>query len=99
MFNLARPVFNYIDSLYDLKIRQMRARGLNGSREFHVPIWSMIFLALKFEFNPVVSFRNIILIFIESKSWTRVERGILVPKHAPFRNSSNLKVLTMSDFT
>ena len=37
---------------------------------------SMIYLALKFEFNAVVSFRNRSLNSIGSKLWTRMEHVI-----------------------
>ena len=31
---------------------------LYGNREFHDPFWSMIYVALRFEVNAIVSFRN-----------------------------------------
>ena len=55
--------------------------------------WSMIYLALKFKFNAIVSFSNRALISIASKSWTRIECGILVPIHAPCRYFSDFWVL------
>ena len=44
--------------------------------------------------------RNGILFSIPNNLWTRMERGILVPKkkHAPFRHFSYFLVLKISDF-
>ena len=49
------------------KLEKMPVRVLYGNREFHVPFWSMIYLALKFDLNANVSFRNSVLILIASK--------------------------------
>ncbi len=70
-------LFGRIIHLQNPQIGKMLVRGLYGNREFHVPFWSMIYLAWKFEFTTIVSFRNRILISIASKSRTRMEGGIL----------------------
>ena len=38
-------------------IKKVSKRGLYGNREFQVPFWSLIYEALEFEFNVIVSFR------------------------------------------
>ena len=65
---------------------------------------SRLILVHKSEFNTTVIFRNKISIPIESKLWTKTERGILVPVwsrsiNVPYRHFSNFRVLKMSDFT
>ena len=37
------------------KIRTMLVSGFYGNREFHVPLFSEIYLGLKFKFDAVVS--------------------------------------------
>ena len=48
----------------------------------------MIYFALDFEFNIMVSFRNRVLISIASKAWIKVESGILVPIYMPLKDNS-----------
>ena len=93
-------LFFKIAQVYDPNIRKMPERGLYGNREFHIPFWSMIYLALTFKFNAIVSFKKI-SILIASKSWTRTELGILVPTQtrlAPslFRGISALRNIVTS---
>ena len=57
------------------------------------------FLALKFKFNSIVSFRNRILISVVSTSWTRMECAILVPVHSRYRLFADFGALKMSEFT
>ena len=41
-------LFGKITHLQDPTVRKMPVRGLYGIRGFHVPFWSMIYVALKF---------------------------------------------------
>ena len=41
-------LFGKITHLDDPTVRKMLVRGWYGNREFHVPFWSMIRVALKF---------------------------------------------------
>ena len=43
-------------SLKPKKIRKIHARDLHENREFHVPLQSMIYLALKSELNALITF-------------------------------------------
>ena len=71
-------LFGKITYIKGPTISKMPLRGLCGNREFHIPFWSMIDLA--FKFNAIVTFRNEFqLQYIASKSRTRMEYGILVP--------------------
>ena len=56
------------------------------------------YLALKFKFNPIVGFRNRILISIAIKSWARMERGSHLPIQASYWHFSKFSVLKMSVF-
>ena len=49
-------LFGKITHLSDPKIRRMPLRSLYENQEFHVPFWSMLHLALKFEL--IFSFAN-----------------------------------------
>ena len=81
------------------KIWNMHVRSKSGNRKFHVKFWSMFFLALKFKLNAVANFRNRILFSIASKSWSRMERGILVPTYGFFhKDFSKFWVLKVIDF-
>ena len=51
-------LFGEIIHLEDPKNRKVSVRSLYGSREFHVPFESRIYLVLTFIFNTMVSFRN-----------------------------------------
>ena len=61
-----------------------------GIREFNVPFWSMLYLALMFKLNAHFGFKNRILISIANKSLTRMECGICFPIYATYRNLSNI---------
>ena len=67
----------------------MSVRGLYGNQGFQVPFRSMIYVPLKFKFNAIVGFRNRTSILIASKSWTRMECGILAPKDTPYQHFPN----------
>ena len=41
-------LFGNITHHIDPKIRKMPVRGLYGNRKFHIPFWSMIYVAPKF---------------------------------------------------
>ena len=41
-------LFDKITHHLDIEIRKMPVRGLYGNQIFHVPFWSMIYVALKF---------------------------------------------------
>ena len=41
-------LFRKISHLEDAIIRKMPVMGLYGNQEFHIPFWSMIYVALKF---------------------------------------------------
>ena len=58
-----------------------------GIENTNISFRSMTYLALKFEFKANVSFRNRMLISVASKLWTRMECGIPVPIHAPYRQN------------
>ena len=53
--------------IFEIQNLENACKVLFGNQEFHVPFWSMIYLAMKFEFLLDVSFRNSILISIASK--------------------------------
>ena len=40
-------LFGKVTHHLDLEIRKLPVRGLYGNRIFHVPFWSMIYVALK----------------------------------------------------
>ena len=81
------------------KISNMHVRSKSGNRKFQVKFWSMFSLALKFKLNAVANFRNRILFSIASKSWSRMERGILVPTYGFFhKDLSKFWVLKVIDF-
>ena len=40
------------------KISKMPVKGLYGNQEFNASFWPMIFMALQFTFNAIVSFRS-----------------------------------------
>ena len=61
--------------------------------------YSGLYVAPKLKRNATVSLRNIILVSIESKSWTGMEYGILLPEHATYQNFLNFWIRIMSDFT
>ena len=88
--------FGKINHLYDPALIKMLVRGLYGNREFHIPFWSMIYVALKFAL-PVLRCR--ILIPKDGKLWTRMECGIFVPKHALNQHFPNFWVCKMRDTT
>ena len=46
----------------------MSVRGLYGNREFHVPFCFMIYVALKFNFTAIISFRHMSPYFNSKKS-------------------------------
>ena len=51
--------FCFVKSLnFEIKNREMLVRGLYGNREFHVPFWSMIYLASRIKFNVIINLRN-----------------------------------------
>ena len=74
--------------------------GIEDSK-FHSCPWYILHWKFKhwtFD-NTIVGFRNIISTSVASKSWTRMECGVLVPIHDPFQAVFNFYVLKMSDFT
>ena len=48
----------------------------------------MIYAAMEFKLNAIVSFGNRLLISIASKSWNRMKCGILVPTQASLQHLS-----------
>ena len=51
-------LFDEITHFQDPQIRKKSVIGLHGNQEFHIPLCTMIYLALKSKFNAIVSFRN-----------------------------------------
>ena len=48
-----RRFFGKITLLSDPTARKISVRDLYGKQEFHVPLWSMIYVTLTFKFNAM----------------------------------------------
>ena len=91
MANLDKKIlFGKITHLKEPTIRKNPIRGLYGNPKFHIPFWSLIYVALKFTSSI---YSNRILISITSKLWTRMECAILFSQNAPYQHLHNFWVL------